>query len=62
VIIDGVINGQRAEDGFPDYLAGLGEDGTLQPDEIAEGFWAIHQQKRSAWTHEMDLRPFREKW
>jgi len=62
VIIDGVINGQRAADGFKGYLDSLGENGTLQPDDIADAFWTIHNQPRSTWTHEMDLRPFKEKW
>lgn len=62
VIIDGVINGARAQDGFPDYLASLGKDGALDPDAIAQSFWAIHTQARTAWTHELDLRPFGETW
>ncbi len=62
IIIDGVINGQRAQDGFPDYLASLGDDGTLDPDAIADAFWAVHTQSRSAWTHELDVRPYKEKW
>ncbi|MEM9667328.1 MAG: SDR family NAD(P)-dependent oxidoreductase [Pseudomonadota bacterium] len=62
IIIDGVINGQRAKDGFREYLDSLGPDGTLEPDDIAETFWAVHSQPRSTWTHELDLRPFKEKW
>ncbi len=33
-----------------------------QPEEIAESVYHLTQQKRSAWTFEMDLRPFGEKW
>ena len=32
-------------------------DGLLRPDKIADTFWHIAQQHRSAWTHELDLRP-----
>lgn len=59
-IIDGVIDGDRAKKQFPDYIKAKGEDGLLQLDAIAQTYWAIHQQHPSAWTHELDLRPFKE--
>lgn len=59
-IIDGVINGDRARTQFPDFVSSKGEDGLLQLEAIAETYWAIHQQHPSAWTHELDLRPFKE--
>jgi NADP-dependent 3-hydroxy acid dehydrogenase YdfG len=59
-IIDGVIDGERARIQFPDYVKAKGKDGLLQLDAIAETYWAIHQQHASAWTHELDLRPFKE--
>ena len=34
----------------------------LDPDAIAENYWMLHCQPRSAWTHELDLRPWIEKW
>ena len=37
-------------------------DGILNPDAIAEAYWQLHCQQRSAWTHEIDLRPWMEKW
>jgi len=61
-IIDGIIDGEKARTGFPEYLESLGEGGVLEPDAIAEAFWFAHQQPPSAWTHEMDLRPQRENW
>ena len=62
VIIDGVVNGDRAQSNFGDYLGKLGEDGALEPAAIADAYWMIHSQQRSAWTHELDLRPFSENW
>lgn len=62
VVIDGVVNGDIAQGRFKDYLDSLGQDGALEPDAIAETFWQIHAQPRSAWTQEVDLRPFRENW
>ena len=61
-IIDGVIDGERARTQFPELVAQKGKDGLLQLDAIAESYWAIHQQHPSAWTHELDLRPFKEAW
>ena len=62
IIIDGVVNGDRVRTGFEGYIEKLGEDGALDPDAIAEAFWSVHKQPRSTWTHEIDLRPFRENW
>ncbi len=38
----------------------LGPDGMLAPDAIADAYWHLFQQHRSAWTLELDLRPYRE--
>jgi hypothetical protein len=34
----------------------------MKPDEIAEAYYQLHRQPRSAWTHELDLRPSVEKF
>jgi len=60
VIIDGGIHGERLLSRRPQLLAERGEDGLLGVDAIAEAYWQIHRQARSAWTHEIDLRPFKE--
>ena len=62
VVVDGIINGDIVQGRFGEYLESLGEDGSLEPDAIADAFWALHTQHRSAWTHELDLRPFKENW
>lgn len=62
LIIDGVVNGDQVRARFGDYLDKLGEDGALDPSAIADAFLMVHQQPRSAWTHELDLRPFSEAW
>lgn len=61
-VIDGVINGEMIRSRIPQYLEKLGQDGALLTDAIADAFWHVHTQHRSAWTHEMDLRPFKENW
>ena len=60
VIIDGGIDGERLRAFRPQIVKERGEDGMLNIDAIAEIYWQIHRQPRSAWTHEVDLRPFKE--
>ena len=59
-IIDGAIDGDRSHKQFPDIVKAKGRDGLLKLEDITQTYWAIHQQPRSAWTHELDLRPFKE--
>jgi len=40
----------------------LPADALMNPASIAEAYWMLHQQSRDAWTFEMDLRPYGEKW
>jgi hypothetical protein len=40
----------------------LEADVLMRPQSIAETYWQLHQQPRDAWTHEMDLRPYGERW
>ena len=60
VIIDGGIDGERLNTRYPDRREQAGPDGLLDIDAIAEAYWQIHRQHRSAWTHEIDLRPYKE--
>lgn len=60
VVIDGAIDGERVRTRAPERIAQLGSDGLLQPDAIAETYYQLHQQHRSAWAHELDLRPYKE--
>jgi len=60
IVVDGVIAGEYAATNFADYARSKGADGVLAVDDIADAYWALHCQKRSAWTHETDLRPFKE--
>ena len=62
VIIDGPIDTEWTRQRFPDMVKERPVDGLLHPDDIAETYWAIHNQKRSAWTFETDLRPWIEPW
>ena len=61
-VIDGAIDTAFIRDNFPERYALKDEDGILDPDAIAELYWMLHNQPRSAWTHELDLRPWSEKF
>ncbi len=43
-------------------LRNLSPDRLMQPSSVADTYWALYQQPRDAWTFEMDMRPFAEKW
>jgi NAD(P)-dependent dehydrogenase (short-subunit alcohol dehydrogenase family) len=60
VVIDGGIDGERLRAQAPHLAADAGADSLLQPDAIAETYWQLHRQHRSAWTHELDVRPYLE--
>jgi NAD(P)-dependent dehydrogenase (short-subunit alcohol dehydrogenase family) len=62
IVIDGAIDGAFIRGMVPDAAAKFDRDEILKPDEIAKNYVWLHRQKRSAWTHEMDLRPWAEKW
>ena len=62
VIIDGPIDTEWTRQRFPELVKERPGDGLLQPDDIAETYWAIHSQKRSAWAFETDVRPWVEPW
>ncbi len=60
VIIDGMIDGDQVNTRFPGVKERMGEDGMLDVAAIADTYYALHAQHRSAWTLEIDLRPYRE--
>ncbi len=60
VIIDGIIDGEKVASRFPQLISDRGPDGVLDPDAIADAFYGLHAQPRSAWTFELDLRPYKE--
>lgn len=62
VVIDGAIDTEWIRENFPAAYAKKDQDGILSPDAIAEAYWNLHAQHRSAWTHELDLRPWMETW
>ena len=61
-IIDGAIDTAFIKENFPDIYALKEKDGILQPSAIADAYWFVHTQEKNAWTHELDLRPYMEKF
>ena len=59
-VIDGAIDTPWIAENFPERHALKDRDGILNPDDIAEAYWQLHRQPRSAWTLELDLRPWME--
>ncbi|CAK9204277.1 unnamed protein product [Sphagnum troendelagicum] len=55
IIVDGFISSAR-------YSTIREEDAMMKPDTIAETYWHVHSQHKSAWTHGLDVRPFPEKF
>ncbi|WP_343051259.1 SDR family oxidoreductase [Pseudaquabacterium terrae] len=62
IVIDGAIDTQFIAENFPGRYALKEREGILDPEAIAENYWQLHCQPRSAWTHELDLRPWIETW
>lgn len=60
IVIDGGIDGEQLRANASRLGLRAGADELLDPDAIAETYWQLHRQERSAWTHELDLRPYRE--
>jgi len=60
VVIDGGIDGERLRSRAPQRRDAAGEDGLLELGAIADVYGHLHAQHRSAWTHELDLRPYKE--
>ncbi len=62
LVIDGAIDTAFIRETFPERYKLKEREGILDPDSIADAYWQLHMQKKNAWTHEQDLRPWTEAW
>lgn len=62
VVIDGLINGEKARVNYGDYVKSLGDDGMISIEGIVDAYEYIYKQHKTAWTFEVDLRTSREEW
>ncbi len=60
VVVDGGIHGDKITSKYPEFVERAGEDGLVGLDGIAESYMHIYRQPRNAWTHELDLRTYKE--
>ncbi len=60
IVIDGAIDTDFIRSLRPDFEALKADNLLLSPDAIAENYVMLHKQSRTAWTHELDLRPWKE--
>src|SRR3546814_17530393 len=61
-VIDGAIDTDFIKHRHPDFDRAKAEALILNPDAIAANYVMLHKQPKSAWTHELDLRPWGERW
>ncbi len=61
-VIDGAIDSNFIRENRPEVNQLREEDAILNPEHIARNYVMLHQQSRTAWTHELDLRPWKETW
>ena len=62
VIVDGAIDTEFIRTQFPERYEAKANDGIVDPDHLAENYWQLHAQPRDAWTFEIDVRPWVERW
>jgi len=65
LIIDGAIDSEaihRRLSAATGAVPDLAPDSLIQTSSVAEAYWALHSQPRDGWTHELDLRPYSERW
>lgn len=62
IVVDGAIDSNFIRENFPDADQRRADDALLNPDHIAANYVMLHKQPRTAWTHELDIRPWKEKW
>jgi hypothetical protein len=60
VVIDGGIAGEKIKKNMPQMAERVGEDGLIDLDGIARAYMYLYNQPKTAWTHELDLRTYKE--
>jgi NAD(P)-dependent dehydrogenase (short-subunit alcohol dehydrogenase family) len=60
VVVDGLIDSPVIRERFAEQIASLPADGALSPEAIGQAYVDLHHQHRSAWSFEIDLRPWSE--
>jgi hypothetical protein len=61
-VVGGAIDTEFIRENFRDRYATRSEDGILRPEHIADHYRYLRSQPGDAWSHELALRPWRERW
>ena len=62
IVVDGAIDSNFIRENVADVDEKRADDAILNPDHIAANYVMLHKQPRTAWTHELDIRPWKEHW
>ncbi len=62
IVIDAAVDTAWIAENFADAAALKEKDGIVNPDDLAANYVMLHEQPRNAWTFELDLRPWMERW
>lgn len=62
VVIDAAVDTQWIKENIPNYQTLADNDGVVLPDDLAKNYVFLHQQPRNAWSFELDIRPWIERW
>lgn len=62
IVIDAAVDTQWIKDNLPTYEQRKAVDGIVKPDDLASNYVTLYDQPRNAWTFELDIRPWDEKW
>ena len=62
IVVDGLINGDRIKDRFPDLYEKSGEEGMINIESIVDAYEFLYKQPKTGWSFEIDLRTALESW
>ena len=62
VVIDAAVDTDWIQSFLPDYENKKTNEGIVEPSDLAENYIHLYEQPRNAWTFELDVRPYMEKW
>lgn len=62
IVIDAAVDTAWIAENHPKYAEFKAKDGVVEPDDLAENYLMLHEQKRNCWTFELDVRPWIERW
>ncbi|UTW57524.1 SDR family NAD(P)-dependent oxidoreductase [Kordiimonas sp. SCSIO 12603] len=62
VVIDAAVDTKWIQGFLPDYADKKANEGIVEPSDLAKNYIHLYEQPKNAWTFELDVRPYIEKW